>query len=65
MKEGRQAFLLFNDEGMKAELFLPNRDRGFVLTKTNEGNWIGNEYKLISWKGYVLQKNGEPIFGGE
>lgn len=65
MTQGKPAFVLFNDERTKAELFLPNQDKGMVLTKMNEGNWANAEFKLISWKGYVLQKNGKAIFGGQ
>ncbi|MGJ8591143.1 MAG: hypothetical protein ACSHXF_01270 [Aquaticitalea sp.] len=65
MTEGKPAFILFNDERTKAELFLPNQDNGTVLTKMNEGNWTNKTYTLISWKGYVLQKNGKALFGGQ
>lgn len=65
MTEGKSAFVLFNDENSEAEVFLPSKDRGIVLKKTNEGNWSNAEYKLISWKGYVLQKDKKAIFGGQ
>lgn len=64
MTEGKSAFVLFKTDNTKAEIFLPSKDEGMVLTKTNEGNWSNKEYRLISWKGYVLQKNGKAIFGG-
>lgn len=62
--EGQSAHVLFNDENTKAELFLPSNNKGIVLEKSNEGNWTNKNYKLISWKGYVLQKDGRSIFGG-
>ncbi len=62
--EGKSAYVLFNDKNTKAELFLPSNNEGFILEKTTEGNWSNNEYKLISWKGYVIQKDGKVIFGG-
>jgi hypothetical protein len=61
---GKSAYLLFNKTQAEAEIFLPNRNEGIVLQKSNTGNWQNREYKLISWKGFVLQYNGEPIFGG-
>ncbi|MEO6346759.1 MAG: hypothetical protein ABIO60_02515 [Aquaticitalea sp.] len=62
--EGKSAYVLFNDDNTKAELFLPSNDEGIILEKSIEGNWTYKNYKLISWKGYVLQKNGKAIFGG-
>lgn len=62
---GNPTFLLFNVTKSKAELFLPNSDKGIVLDKTAEGNWSNTYYKLIAWKGYVLQYKGIPVFGGE
>ena len=62
--EGKNAYVLFNDDNTKAELFLPSNNEGLILEKSNEGNWTYKNYKLISWKGYVLQKDGKAIFGG-
>lgn len=62
--EGKSAYVLFNDGNTKAELFLPSNNEGIILKKSNEGNWTNKNYKLISWKGYVLQKDGKAIFGG-
>lgn len=61
---GPHAYVVFNEDGSEAELFLPGQDTGMLLEKTNLGNWTFNEYVLMSWKGYVLQKNGLPIYGG-
>ena len=61
---GHKAFALFDESKSKAELFLPNFNHGFVMEKINTGNWEYGEYKLIAWKGYVLQKNGQAIYGG-
>ena len=61
---GHKAFVLFDDSKSNAELFLPNSNEGVAMVKTNTGNWENREYKLIAWKGYVLQKNGQAIYGG-
>lgn len=65
MTQGSVAYLQFNENHTVAEVFLPNKDKGLVLTKTSEGNWSNRRYTLISWKGYVLQENGKPVFGGQ
>jgi hypothetical protein len=65
MIAGDSAFVLFSDDKSKAELFLPHQEKGIVLNKTNEGNWSNTTYKLIAWKGYVIQQNGKAIFGGQ
>ncbi len=65
MTGGKSAFVSFNRDNTKAEIFLSTKNEGIVLTKTNEGNWSNSEYTLISWKGYVLQQNEKPIFGGQ
>ena len=64
MTGGDPAYVLFNEDRTKAEIFLPGQDKGIVLSKTNTGNWEAGGYKLISWKGYVIQQNGQAVFGG-
>lgn len=61
---GNVAYILFNSDNSKAEVFLPKSDKGIVLIKSKEGNWVFENYTLISWKGYVLQKKGIAIYGG-
>ncbi len=62
--KGDVAYVLFGDTNKSAEIFFPRKNKGIILTKTDEGNWSNGDYKLIAWKGYVLQKNGIAIFGG-
>lgn len=62
---GEFAYVLFSETNSKAELFLPSNNNGILLEKSNEGNWTFENYTLIAWKGYVLQKDGIPIFGGQ
>jgi len=62
--EGNPAYVLFNEDKSKAEIFLPEFNDGILLNKTSNGNWSNNKYKLISWKGLVIQEEGKPIFGG-
>jgi hypothetical protein len=59
------AYVLFNETGDKAEVFLPD-EKSFILTRASEGRpWIFQEYQLIPWKGYVLKKADKVIFSGD
>lgn len=58
------AYILFNSDNSKAEIFLPKSNKGIVLKKSKQGNWTFENYILISWKGYVLQEKGVAIYGG-
>lgn len=62
--EGKQAYVLFNEDHSKAEVFLPKFNKGIVLKKSGEGNWVSGNYTLIAWKGYVLQEKSVAIYGG-
>lgn len=62
--DGDSAYVLFSSDNSKAEIFLPKSNKGIVLKKSNQGNWTFGNYKLISWKGYVLQEKGVAIYGG-
>lgn len=62
--EGNPTYLIFNADNSKAEIFLPNFDKGIVLEKSSEGNWDSKQYKLFAWKGFVLQEKGVAIYGG-
>ncbi|MGH2667033.1 hypothetical protein [Flavobacterium sp.] len=60
-----KAYVLFSDDTAKAELFLPNETKNIILSKTSEGNWAAGDYKLMAWKGYVLQYKDKPVYGGQ
>ena len=62
--QGSPVYILFNGDKSQAEIFFVSTMTTEVIKKTNEGNWAGGDYKLISWKGYVLQRNGIAVFGG-
>ncbi|WP_338875768.1 hypothetical protein WBJ53_09085 [Spirosoma sp. SC4-14] len=62
------AFLLFSTDRKQAELFLPGRPEGLVLTETGEkGNqhWTKDSLEIILWKGYVVRMNDKPIYHGD
>ena len=58
-------YVLFDSTRSKAELILPGKNEGMVLNKTSEGNWRNGDYKLIAWKGYVVQFKNKAVFCGE
>lgn len=62
---GDPAYVLFDSTQSKAELFLPGQNKGMILNQTSSGNWRSGDYKLIAWKGYVVQFKSKAIFGGE
>ncbi|MDQ2719343.1 MAG: hypothetical protein M3Z26_06215 [Bacteroidota bacterium] len=69
MKDKAKAptYLIFSDDKTKAEVYLPENNHSVMLErKGKEGNWTWqhDDFKLIPWKGYVLQKKGVAIYGG-
>lgn len=68
-EQGTQvAYVVFDKAQARAELFLPGEKGSLVLEgRGEEGaqSWEAGEFKLIPWKGYVLQKNGQAIYGGD
>lgn len=58
-------YVLFNENGDKAEVFLPSEE-SLVLTRESEGMpWIYNDYQLIPWKGYVFKKGDKILYTGD
>lgn len=59
------AFVLFEENGNKAELFLPN-EKPLILERKSEGDqYVNGEWQLMPWKGYVLKKGGEILYIGQ
>lgn len=59
------AYVLFNEEGDKAEVFLPD-DKSIILSRESKNKpWIFQDYQLIAKNGYVLQKAGKVLFAGD
>ena len=58
-------YVLFNEEGNKAEIFLPE-ETSIILTKNgNSKSWIFDDYQLVAQKGYVLRKDGKDLYIGD
>lgn len=59
------AFVVFDDEGDKAELFLPDNKKSILLTRAKKGA----PYKDAHWtlqqnKSYSLKKDGQLFYAG-
>jgi hypothetical protein len=64
--QSKSVFVLFDDSGDKAELFLPSQENSIILTRETEGKpWINKDWQLVPWKGYVLKKGDKNLFSGD
>ena len=59
-------FVLFDESGNTAELFLPNKIKSVLLQRiSNKKPWVNDSFELIANDGYVLKKEGKIIFSGD
>jgi len=59
------AFVIFEEDGNRAELFLPNNTESELLKKDSKnGPYKNKHWSLQSQKGYKLKKNGMLIYVG-
>lgn len=64
--ETLSAYVLFNEDASKAEVFLPKDTASIVLSRSGEGKpWVLNDWQLVTWKGYVLKKGDKTMFAGD
>lgn len=64
--ETLSAYVMFNEDGDMAEVFLPKDTTSIVLVRATEGKpWVFKEWQLIPWKGYVLKKGETNMFAGD
>ncbi len=61
----KSAFVIFEENGNRAELYLPNEVSAIILEREKEGS----PYRNATWSlqlsnGYSLLKNGEPQYAG-
>lgn len=63
----QSAFVLFDEGQLKAELYLPGKAVQMLERQGEEGAqvWAAGIYRLLPWKGYVLQENGKAVYGGQ
>jgi hypothetical protein len=59
-------FVLFDESGNTAEIFLPGKDNSVLLERTAFGKpWKKDSFELIAKDGYILKKEGKVIFSGD
>ena len=65
--ETLSAYILFNEEGNQAELYLPNETSSIILTQENKAKpWVFEDWQLMKVKaGYILTKADKPMFSGD
>jgi hypothetical protein len=64
--ETLSAYVLFNEDASKAEIFLPKDTTSIILSRAAEGSpWILNDWQLVPWKGYVLKKGDTNMYAGD
>lgn len=60
------AYVLFNEDASKAEVFLPKDTTSIVLLRSSAGkSWLYKNWQLIQSKGFILKKAGENKFSGD
>ena len=61
----KSAFVIFEENGNRAELYLPNQTTAIVLEREKEGSpYQDTIWSLQLNEGYSLLKNGEPQYAG-
>jgi len=59
------AFIIFEEDGDRAELFLPNNIESQLLKKqSKDGRYKNSHWSLESQKGYKLKRDGKLIYVG-
>lgn len=61
----KSAFVVFEESGDKAELFLPDGSDSIILTREKEGApYKGNDWSLELQNKYSLKKDGQLLYAG-
>ena len=64
--ETLSAYVMFNEDGNQAEIFLPKDTTSMILKRPTEGKpWVFKDWQLVPWKGYVLKKGDKSMFSGD
>jgi hypothetical protein len=64
--ESISAYVLFSEDLMQAELFLPNENESIILKRDNNKlPWKAPNYELQINNGYLLKKAGKELFKGD
>jgi hypothetical protein len=63
--ETLSVYVLFDETGDKAEVFMPNQ-QSMILTRESEGKpWIYKNYQLIPYKGYIFKDGDKILYAGD
>lgn len=61
----KSAFVIFEDGGDRAELFLPDAEKSVMLEKgSKNGPYINGSWKLYQQESYKLQKGSQVLYAG-
>lgn len=61
----KSAFVVFEESGDKAELYLPDDSKSIILKKEkSDGLYINGQWTLRLENGYTLKKSGQLLFAG-
>lgn len=61
----RSAFVIFEEDGDKAELFLPDNKKSILLTRDKNGSPYKDKHWILQQnKNYSLKKNGVLLYAG-
>ncbi len=64
--ETLSAYVLFNEDASKAEVFLPKDTASIVLIRdADDKPWVLKDWQLVSSKGYILKKGTVTMFSGD
>ena len=59
------AFVVFEEDGDRAELFLPNEDESTILKRESKGKpYKDSHWVLEQQKKYSLKKDGQLLYAG-
>ena len=59
------AFAVLEEDGNKAELFLPNYKSSVIMERKSEGSpYVKDEWQLLTDKGYTLKKGDSIMYAG-
>ena len=61
------AYVLFDESGDKAEIFLPSgKESSIILERSGKNKpWVLDDWQLIPLNGYQLKKAGQLIYAGD
>jgi hypothetical protein len=59
------AFVIFEENGERAELYLPDTEGSVILKKAEgKGHFVNDDWSLQVEKGYTLKKDGTLLYAG-